>query len=89
MVVTVNIPDELVAAAKVRGLSLEAYVQEILAEQLARTSPSRRPRTPQEIRAWLDSLAQFSEKIPPLPEHISREWLYQDRDSMAIPSCPV
>ena len=80
MVVTVNIPDELAAAAKARGLSLEAYVQEILAEQLARTSPSRRPRTPQEIRAWLDSLAQFSEKIPPLPEHISREWLYQDRD---------
>jgi hypothetical protein len=40
-----------------------------------------------EIRAWLDSLCQFSEKIPPLPEHISREWLYQDRDSMAIPSC--
>jgi post-segregation antitoxin (ccd killing protein) len=80
MVVTVNIPDELVAAAKVRGLSLEAYVQEILAEQLARTSPTRRPRTPQEIRAWLESLAQFSEKIPPLPEHISREWLYQDRD---------
>jgi post-segregation antitoxin (ccd killing protein) len=80
MVVTVNIPDELAAAAKARGLSLEAYVQEILAEQLARTSPSRRPRTPQEIRAWLDSLAQFSEKIPPLPEHISREWLYQDRN---------
>jgi post-segregation antitoxin (ccd killing protein) len=80
MVVTVNIPDELAAAAKARGLSLEAYVQEILAQQLARTSPSRRPRTPQEIRAWLDSLAQFSEKIPPLPEHISREWLYQDRD---------
>ena len=80
MVVTVNIPDELAAAAKARGLSLEAYVQEILAEQLARTSPSRRPRTSQEIRAWLDSLAQFSEKIPPLPAHISREWLYQDRD---------
>ena len=81
MVVTVNIPDELAAAAKPRGLSLEAYVQEILAQQqLASPSPSRRPRTPQEIRAWLDSLAQFSEKIPPLPEHISREWLYQDRD---------
>lgn len=38
------------------------------------------PRTPEQIRAWLDSLAQFSDKIPPLPEFVSREWIYQDRD---------
>jgi post-segregation antitoxin (ccd killing protein) len=80
MVVTVNIPDELAAQAKARGLSLEAYVQEILAEQLARPAQTPQPRTPEEIRAWLDSLAQFSDKIPPLPETISREWLYQDHD---------
>ncbi len=80
MVVTVNIPDELAAAAKARGLSLEAYVQEILAQQLGRLPERRQPRTPEEIRAWLDSLAQFSDKIPPLPETISREWLYQDHD---------
>ena len=89
MVVPVNIPDELAAAAKARDLSLEAYVQEILAQPLVSSSPSQRPVRHKEIRAWLDSLCQFSEKIPPLPEHISREWLYQDRDSMAIPSCPV
>lgn len=81
MVVTVNIPDELAAQAKARGLSLEAYVQEILAQQLAALpAETRRPRTPEEIRAWLDSLAQFSDKIPPLPETISREWIYQDHD---------
>jgi post-segregation antitoxin (ccd killing protein) len=81
MVVTVNIPDELAAQAKARGLSLEAYVQEILARQLtARRAETRQPRTPEEIRAWLDSLAQFSDKIPPLPETISREWIYQDHD---------
>lgn len=80
MVVTVNIPDELVAAAKARGLSLEVYVQEILAQQLAHLAERRQLRTPEEIRAWLDSLAQFSDKIPPLPETISREWLYQDHD---------
>jgi hypothetical protein len=34
--------------------------------------------TPEEIRAWLNELAQFSDKIPPLPNVISREWLYQD-----------
>lgn len=81
MVVTVNIPDELAAQAKARGLSLEAYVQEILARQLsADKAETRQPRTPEEIRAWLDSLAQFSDKIPPLPETISREWIYQDHD---------
>jgi hypothetical protein len=39
---------------------------------------SFRTVTPVEIRAWLDSLAQFSGKIPPLPETISREWIYQE-----------
>lgn len=81
MVVTVNIPDELAAQAKARGLSLESYVQEILAQQLAAPTVQGRPlRTPEEVRGWLDSLAQFSDRIPPLPEIISREWMYQDHD---------
>jgi len=80
MVVTVNIPDELAVQAKARGLSLEAYVQEILAQQLARPVETQQLRTSEEIRTWLDSLAQFSDKIPPLPETISREWIYQDHD---------
>jgi hypothetical protein len=80
MVVKINVPDELAAAAKTRGLSVEAYVLEILARQLATPVKARQPRSPEEIRAWLDSLAQFSEKIPPLPETISREWLYQDHN---------
>jgi hypothetical protein len=61
-------------------LSLEAYVQEILNQQLARPVQTRQPHTQEEIRDWLDSLAQYSDKIPPLPETISREWLYQDHD---------
>ena len=81
MVVTVDIPDELAAQAKARGLSLEALVQEILAQHLAaRPVGTRQPDTPEEIRAWLDSLAQFSDKIPPLPDTLSREWIYQDHD---------
>lgn len=80
MVITVNVPDELAARAKELGFSLEVYVQKLLEQPLASASEPRRPQTPQEIRAWLDSLAQFSEKIPPLPETISRDWLYQDHD---------
>jgi hypothetical protein len=52
MVVTVNIPDELAVVAKARGLSLESYVQEILAQQLAIVVPEVQPtRTAEEIRA--------------------------------------
>jgi hypothetical protein len=81
MEIRVNIPDELAAQARARGLQPEAYVEEILAQQVgAQTGGARQLRTPEEIRAWLDSLAQFSDKIPPLPETISREWIYQDHD---------
>ncbi len=78
MKITVRIPDEFAAQAKARGVRVEAYIEEILAHQLGeQPSPVHQPRTAGEIRAWLDSLAQFSEKIPPLPETISREWIYQ------------
>jgi hypothetical protein len=79
MEIIVKIPDEIAAQAKARGLRVEMYVQEILAQQL-RASESHTPRTTVEIRAWLDSLAQFSDNIPPLPTVISRDWIYQDHD---------
>jgi hypothetical protein len=81
MEITVNIPEGLVAQAEARGLQPEAYVQQILEQQARARQVDARPlRTPDEIRAWLESLAQFSDKIPPLPETISREWIYQDHD---------
>lgn len=81
MEITVNIPDEIAALAKARGLAVEEYIQEILAQKVA-AQPSRLlpPRTPAEVRAWLDSLAQLSDRVPPLPEIISREWIYQEHD---------
>jgi len=81
MVIRVNVPEELAAQAQARGVPIETYVEEILAQQAAAASAVvRRLQTPEQIRAWLDSLAQFSDKIPPLPETISREWIYQDHD---------
>jgi hypothetical protein len=77
--VTVKIPDEIAAQAKARGLQVEVYVQELLAQQI-RNPDNHTPRSSAEIQAWLDSLAQFSDKIPPLPEAISRDWIYQDHD---------
>ena len=76
-----KIPDELAARAKSRGLRVEDYVMELLAQQLGQLQAGASPvRTPEEIRAWLDSLAQFSDKIPPLPEDITRDWIYQDHN---------
>jgi hypothetical protein len=75
MEISVKIPEQLAAQAGARGLKLEVYVQEILARQAATREGTSQPRTPEEIRAWLDSLAQFSDKIPPLPEIFLREWM--------------
>ena len=81
MVIRVNVPEELVSQARARGVPLETYVEELLAQQVAAPSAEvLRLQTPEQIRAWLDSLAQFSDKIPSLPETISREWIYQDHD---------
>lgn len=81
MEITVKIPEELASQAKARGLRVEAYIEEILAQRLGtqRREPQS-PRTPEQIREWLDSLAQFSDKIPPLPGTISREWIYQEHN---------
>jgi myosin heavy subunit len=81
MVIRINVPDELAAQAQMRGVPLEKFVEELLAGQVgSRSAQAVQPRTPEQIRAWLDSLAQFSNKIPPLPDVVSREWIYQDRD---------
>ena len=79
MEVTVKIPDEIAAQAKARGQQVEVYVQELLAQQV-QNSNNHTPRSSAEIQLWIDSLTQFSDKIPPLPETISRDWIYQDHD---------
>lgn len=79
MELTIHVPDEVPAAAKARGVGPEAYVEEIVNERIA--AQSKDPiQSAQQIRSWLDSLTQFSDKIPPLPKIISREWIYQDHE---------
>jgi hypothetical protein len=96
MRIQVNVPDELATQARARGVPVEAFVEELLAQatefsadasaeeplvpKKAELFMGDKPRTPEQVRAWLNALAQFSDKIPPLPETISREWIYQDHD---------
>ena len=70
----------LATEARARGLGVAAYAARLL-EEATPPAPSQPSRTPQEIRAWLNELTQFSDKIPPMPgETFSREMIYQDHD---------
>lgn len=83
MELKVRIPDGIAALAKARGVRVEEYVEDLLTQQLGNrvgASEAQKPKSAQEIRAWLDSLAQFSEKIPALPDTITRDWIYQEHD---------
>lgn len=80
MEIRIKVPEGLASQAESRGLPIEAYIEQILTREAGVTSVNGKLQTEQEIREWLASLAQFSERIPSLPENITREWIYQDHD---------
>jgi hypothetical protein len=80
MQITVDIPDQVAEKAAALGVSVEEYVNDLLTRESA---PIAMPKvlTREEVRAWLDRLAQFSDQIPQLPdEAFTRESFYQDHD---------
>ena len=85
MTITVEIKPEvqaeLATQAAARGMDLPAYAAAIL-EQVAQPAPLEpKNRSIEEFEKTLDRIAQFSHKIPALPdEAFSRENLYQDHD---------
>ena len=80
MQITLTIPDELAVQAKTRGISVEEYVQSLL-EEAGRKSPGlQESRTPEQLEAFFQAMAQGSQKLPALPtESFSRESFYEDR----------
>ena len=82
MQITVDIPDQVAKKAAALGISVEAYVRElVLREPLPPTAMPTKPRSKEEIRAWLEAVSQFSDEIPQLPdEAFTRESFYQDHD---------
>ena len=61
-----------------RERSVTEILEEALAERFGREVAAP-PRSPEEVRAWLDELASLSDRIPPRPgETFSREMIYQD-----------
>lgn len=80
MQITVTIPDEFAALAQARGISLEAYVQSLVEEAGHKSLSSQQPRTPEQIEAFFEAMAEGSQKLPALPtESFTRESFYQDR----------
>jgi hypothetical protein len=79
MQITVTIPDELAAIAQARGISLEAYVQGLVEEAGHKSLSSRRSRTPEQIEAFFEGMAEGSQELPALQtESFTRESFYQD-----------
>jgi hypothetical protein len=79
MQVTVTIPDEFAAQALARGVSVQAYVQTLI-EEAGRKSPLlRQSRSPEQIDAFFNAMAEGSQRLPSLPtESFTRESFYQD-----------
>jgi hypothetical protein len=70
---------ELTRQAKVHGVRPEAYAAALLEEAVHNGAAKK--LTSDQLERTLQELAQFSHKIPLLPEEaFTREGLYQDHD---------
>lgn len=83
---TINLelsPEEeasLTAAARAKGMSLEAYVKLLI--ERSSSLPADRPAQQDEFRAALDALSALSDRIPSFSDKtfLTRENIYQDHD---------
>ena len=70
----------LAEQARLHGVSMARYIQEILARQLA-LQTSERKLSEEEFEAALDAMTVYSDKIPVLPlETFRRDEIYRDHD---------
>lgn len=80
MQITLTIPDDIAALAQARGLSVEAYVQDLI-EQQARPQ-ERQPshvRTREEIESFFSAMSEGSQRLRSLPTtSFTRESFYED-----------
>lgn len=80
MQITLTIPDELAAQAHERGLSVEAYIQELVYQAKPRMAKAMPGRTREQIERFFQLMTEGSEKLPDLPtESFTRESFYEDR----------
>ncbi|HEY1937797.1 MAG TPA: hypothetical protein VGJ33_07680 [Candidatus Angelobacter sp.] len=70
----------LAEQARLHGVSMARYIQEIIARQLALQTSERR-LSEEEFEAALDAMTVYSDKIPVLPlDALRRDEIYRDHD---------
>lgn len=75
-----EVETELTRQAAAHGIDLDAYAATLL-EEAARVGGASKKLSLEQLDRTLQELAQFSHKIPLLPnEAFPREGLYQDHD---------
>lgn len=62
MQITLTIPDDIAAQAHARGLSVEAYVQDLLEKARSEGQQPPHARTREEIQAFFRAMAEGSER---------------------------
>jgi hypothetical protein len=77
MQITVNIPERIADEARAQGVAVEEFVERLLSEESVEAMPMRDKA---EVEGWLKSLVIEHDHLPPLPETITREWIYGDHD---------
>ena len=85
MTITINIKPEVEAElarqAEIRGMDVPEYAATLLEQAAKPTQPLVTDHNIEEFEKSLDRIAQFSDKIPALPDKaFSRESIYRDRD---------
>lgn len=82
MQITVEIPDELAAQVRERGLTPESYVRGLIADaSRAESATSGASSGKMSVDEFIRAMAANSEKIPQLPDQaFTRESFYQDHD---------
>jgi len=69
----------VVAEARARGLSVEAYLQQVIEDHA--DAHHLDPSYPARVEAMLDKLAEMGKDLPHLPSSaFTRESIYQDHD---------
>ena len=86
MTLTIEIKPEVEAAlaarAESQGVDVASYAASLVEEAVAPDLP-RPKRSREEVRAWLDRIAEYSDKIPDMPgETFSREMIYRDHGTV-------
>jgi hypothetical protein len=80
MQITLTIPDDIAAQAQAHGLSVEAYVQNLIEQQVRSQERQTAPvRTREEIDSFFSAMSEGSQRLPLLPtSSFTRESFYED-----------